>query len=72
MVLIPPLVSDLVKSVWSAPSISIDVLDQALLEKAILQHKDAIVRILFCPRLRENLPILSSQPCIFLNQPGRN
>ena len=26
MVLIPPLVSDLVKSVWSAPSISIDVL----------------------------------------------
>ena len=40
MVLIAPLVSDLVKSVWSAPSISIGVLDLALFFKQYLVKKE--------------------------------
>ena len=39
MVLIPLLVSDLVKSVWSAPSISIGVLDQGSTEGFGLRPK---------------------------------
>ena len=55
MILIPPLVSDLVKSVWSAPSISVDVL---ALSKAIYF---SMLQVRFSQEGSKSLPKLTSE-----------